>query len=131
MSYSSVYTHVPGAIVAWISGLIVRCWTFSSIRMTTSPPRWIIPKIGGFSVASVPRPRLPLSRLRRPHRPFFSPSPAGLCAQPRYRPRHIQPRRLRWVPTSSRRYLGVTDTSFDAHQRDGDRVLGQFAGLTG
>ena len=29
-----------------------------------------MPKIGGFSVVSVPRPRVPLSRLRRPRRPF-------------------------------------------------------------
>ena len=43
----------------------------ASIRMTTSPPRWIIPKIGGFSLASVPRPGAPFSRRRRPGRPFF------------------------------------------------------------
>jgi len=29
-----------------------------------------MPKIGGFSPAKVPRPRQPLSRLRRPGRPF-------------------------------------------------------------
>jgi len=30
-----------------------------------------MPKIGGFSLASVPRPRAPLRRLRRPFRRFF------------------------------------------------------------
>jgi len=39
--------------------------------MPTWPPRWIMPKIGGFSFASVPRPRAPLRRLRRPLRRFF------------------------------------------------------------
>jgi hypothetical protein len=63
--------------------------------------------------------------------PFFVPSPAGLCAQPRARARHMQPHRLRWAPTASQRCRGVTDASSDAHQRDGDRVLGQSAGLTG
>src|SRR6266498_3207050 len=38
--------------------------------MATPPPRSIMPKMGGFSVASVPRPRLPLSRWRRPCRLF-------------------------------------------------------------
>src|SRR2546428_5050437 len=86
MSYASVYIQVPGAMVALISGLIVRCWTLSSVRITPSPPRWIIPKIGGFSVASVPRPRFPLSRLRRPCRPFFRPHRAFPCAQLQWRP---------------------------------------------
>ena len=64
-------------IVAWISGLIVTCWTFSNLPMTTSPPRSIMPKIGGFSVARLPRPRLPLSRHRRPERPFLQPHRAA------------------------------------------------------
>ena len=50
---------------------MVACWTLSSIRTTTAPPRWIIPKMGGFSVSRVPRPRAPFSRRRRPRRPFF------------------------------------------------------------
>lgn len=37
-------------------------YKFSSIRITTSPPRSIMPKIGGFSFSSVPRPRTPLRR---------------------------------------------------------------------
>src|SRR3954470_3358824 len=49
---------------------MVRCLTSASIRMTIWPPRWIIPKIGGFSLASVPRPGAPSRRLRRPGRPF-------------------------------------------------------------
>src|SRR5208337_1903286 len=52
-------------------GAIVFCCTFGSIVMTTSPLRCIIPKIGGFSFSSVPRPRSPFSRRRRPGRPFF------------------------------------------------------------
>ena len=39
--------------------------------MTTSPVRCIMPKTGGFSFSSVPRPRSPFSRRRRPSRPFF------------------------------------------------------------
>ena len=50
--------------------LVMARGTFANIRMTTSPPRGMIPTSGGFSVASVPRSRWPLSRLRRPRRPF-------------------------------------------------------------
>src|SRR5271166_5245366 len=71
MSYSSVQTTLPLAIVRSIKGPIVTCLTSSSIRITTSPPRCNIPKIGGFSLASVPRPRSPFRRRRRPGRPFF------------------------------------------------------------
>ena len=46
-------------------------WTFASIRITTSPDLWIIPNMGGFSFSSVPRPRSPFKRRRRPSRPFF------------------------------------------------------------
>src|SRR5262245_61692521 len=60
----------PSTIVALISGPIVFCLTSASIRMTTSPVRWIIPKSGGFSLTNVPRPGAPFSRLRRPGRPF-------------------------------------------------------------
>src|SRR5512144_1047478 len=59
-------------MVARSSGAIVVCWTLSSLRMTTSPPRWSIPRIGGCSFSKVPRPGAPLSRRRRPLRPFFN-----------------------------------------------------------
>src|SRR3954469_3014704 len=52
-------------------GLIVFCFTLGSIRRTTWPSRWIKPRIGGFSFSSVPRPQVPLSRRRRPARPFL------------------------------------------------------------
>jgi hypothetical protein len=39
--------------------------------MAIAPVRWIIPKSGGFSFSSVPRPGAPFSRRRRPSRPFF------------------------------------------------------------
>src|SRR3954451_23542138 len=52
-------------------GLIVFCFTLGSMRRTTWPSRWIKPRIGGFSFSSVPRPHAPLSRRRRPARPFF------------------------------------------------------------
>src|SRR3954463_11299072 len=52
-------------------GLIVFCLTSGSIRRITWPLRWIKPRIGGFSISSVPRPRAPLSRRRRPARSFF------------------------------------------------------------
>src|SRR3954467_14886807 len=50
---------------------MVTCLTFSSMRITTSPPRCNIPKIGGFSLARVPRPRSPFRRRRRGGRAFF------------------------------------------------------------
>src|SRR5215510_9229064 len=71
MSYSSVITIAPGAIVSVMSGLIVCCLTSDNILMTTWPPRWIIPRTRGFSFSSVPRPRSPFRRRRRPGRPFF------------------------------------------------------------
>src|SRR3954467_15751594 len=49
-------------------GWRVACWTLASIRITTWPPRSIMPKIGGFSFSRVPRP--PFSLLRRPSRPL-------------------------------------------------------------
>ena len=71
MSYSSVETSEPLAIVRSINGPIVARLTLASIRMTTWPPHWIILKTGGFSSASMPRPGAPFSRLRRAARPFF------------------------------------------------------------
>jgi len=70
MSYSSVITIAPSAIGSVMTGLIVRCLTSDNILMTTWPPRWIIPRTGGFSFSSVPRPSSPFSR-RRPGRLFF------------------------------------------------------------
>src|SRR3954447_24012222 len=71
MSYSSVYTRVPLTIIRSIKGPIVACLTFSNIRITTSPPRCNIPKIGGFSFARVPRPRSPFRRRLRGDGLFF------------------------------------------------------------
>src|SRR5580658_4701792 len=48
MPYSSVLTRLPGRIVFLISGSMVVCLTSSTMWMTTSPPRSIIPKTGGF-----------------------------------------------------------------------------------
>nr|WP_245536707.1 hypothetical protein [Thiothrix nivea] len=48
---------MPAATVSTINGLIVVCFTFASIRITTSPERWIMPKMGGLSFSSVPTPR--------------------------------------------------------------------------
>ena len=45
--------------------------------MATSPDRWMIPRIGGFSFSRVPRPRAALSRFRRPSR-FFRRTAAGV-----------------------------------------------------
>jgi hypothetical protein len=45
------------------------CRTLPSIRMTASPVRWSLPGTGGLSVSTVPRPRAPLKRRRRPARP--------------------------------------------------------------
>ena len=72
-------------------GLIVFCFTLGSIRRTTWPSRWIKPRIGGFSFSSVPRPQAPLSRRRRPARPFFGRPPGCPCARRRRRPRRPRP----------------------------------------
>src|SRR6266446_740609 len=128
MAYSSVYIQVPSAMLAWIRGLIVRCWTLSSIRITPSPPRWIIPKIGGFSVASVPRPGFPLRRLRRPRRPFFPPPRASPCGQRPERPRHMPLHRFTSERASCAPCLGVTDASSGVRHPYYDRVLGPCGG---
>ncbi len=72
MSDSSVITLVPDAIVSVMTGFIVRCLTSGNILMTTSPPRSLISRMGGFSFSSVPRPASPCKRRRRPGRPFFN-----------------------------------------------------------
>src|SRR6185437_9447640 len=61
-------------------GSIVFCWTLASIRSTTRPPRWIRPRTGGLSFASVPRPGAPASRRRRPSRPLSDVGPPALVA---------------------------------------------------
>src|SRR4051794_13936234 len=55
-----------------IIGWMVACWTFASIRITTWPPRSIMPKIGCFSFSWVPR--LPFNLLRRLCRPLARPA---------------------------------------------------------
>jgi hypothetical protein len=70
MPYSSVWTFEPLATVFSMIGWMVACWTLASIRITTWPPRSIMPKIGGFSFSRVPRPRPPFNLLRRPSRPL-------------------------------------------------------------
>src|SRR4051794_18534678 len=62
------------------------------MRDTTSPPRWTRPRIGGLSLASVPRPGAPLSRRRRPGRPLWRRRPGSPCARRRRRPRRSRPR---------------------------------------
>jgi hypothetical protein len=51
-------------------GLIVACLTSAVIRLTISPIRWIVPKVGCFSVAIATCPRSRFRRRRRPDRPF-------------------------------------------------------------
>ena len=60
----------PLATLPSITGRIVACCTLASMRTTTRPPRWIRPRIGGLSFASVPRPGAPASLRQRPSRPF-------------------------------------------------------------
>jgi hypothetical protein len=120
MSYASVYTHVPGAIVACIRGLIVTCWTCASIRISTAPLRCIIPQISGFSVSSVPHPRVPWSRRRRLSRPFLRPHPACPCGLPPCRPRHMLPRLFRWASAAWKQGLDATDRLAEAPQRESE-----------
>src|SRR3954464_2454775 len=92
MSYSSGTTVLPLAVAALIRGPIVTCLTSSDIRITTSPPRCNIPKIGGFSLASVPRPRSPFRRRLRGRRPFFGRPRDGPYVPPPHRLRRTRPR---------------------------------------
>src|SRR4051794_39847210 len=71
MSYSAVWISVPGATACVMIGLMVACRTLGNICRLTAPPRWIRPRTGGFSFASVPRPGAPGSLRRRPGAPFF------------------------------------------------------------
>src|SRR3982751_955186 len=82
MAYSSVYTRVPLTIIRSIKGPIVACLTFSNIRITTSPPRCNIPKIGGFSFARVPRARSPFRRRLRGGGLFFDRRGVALTHRP-------------------------------------------------
>ena len=38
-----VHSTVPGAIVAWMRGVMVTCWTFASIRITPCRSRLFVP----------------------------------------------------------------------------------------
>src|SRR3954465_2542929 len=84
MSYSSVWSSVPGATACVMIGLMVACRTVGNICRLTAPPRWIRPRTGGFSFASVPRPGAPGSLRRRPGRPFFRPRVVGPYARRHY-----------------------------------------------
>src|SRR3954453_21734996 len=76
MLYSSVKTLEPLATVFSMIGWMVACWT--SIRITTWPPRSIMPKIGGLSFSRVPRPRLPLQSVA-PALPSLGPHRLGIA----------------------------------------------------
>src|SRR3954469_1779347 len=84
--------RLPAVIVCLIKGPIVTCLTFSNIRITTAPPRCNIPKIGGVSLAKVPRPRSPFRRRRRGGRPFFLRTRGGPYVLLPHRLRPIRPR---------------------------------------
>jgi hypothetical protein len=96
--------------------VIVTCCTCASLRIAPSPPRGIIPKSGGFAVVSVPRPRVPWSRLRRPQRPLLPRPRASPWAPPRDRPRPMPPRRSRWPSPAGRPGPGATGRSSEAQQ---------------
>ena len=70
MSYSSVYTTVPGAIVARISGAIVTCCTFSNIPITTVP-RLNHAQDGGLLLGQRPAPAVPLQATPSGEPPLF------------------------------------------------------------
>src|SRR5688572_28981162 len=102
--------------------------TFSSMRITTSPQRCIMPKMGGFSVANVPLPRAPLSLFRRPFLPFFVLLQGGLYDRQQYKPRHIPPLHPVLLLVSYSQYLLAIDRSFYEHHLYGDSALELFAG---
>ena len=81
MSYSSVYTRVPGAMNRSISGRIVTCRTFSSIWITTAPRPLDHPENRRLFAVQGAAPACPFSRRRRPRRPFFT---ASGCPCDRY-----------------------------------------------
>src|SRR3712207_6013092 len=80
MSYSSVWMRAPLATAVSMIGRIVFCCTLASMRMTTCPPRWIRPRIGGLSFSSVPRPGAPASLRRLRAAPFRDSSWLALVA---------------------------------------------------
>ena len=82
-----------------------------SICTTTSPPRWIIPKMGGFSFANVPRPGLAFKRLERPSRPFFWLLLADPWSWQLGKAHHIQPRLTRALQVFSPRCPFVVGSS--------------------
>ena len=118
---------LPGPIVALMIGPMVACWTSSSIRMTTSPFRWIMPKIGGFSFAKVPRPRSPLSRRRRPSRCFSGPPRDAPYARPRRKPRRIRPRRRGRPEACAQRCLAAVARPSAGRHRDRGPTRGRSA----
>src|SRR4051794_11764089 len=131
MSSASVCTSAPFATVASITGRIVTCRTSGSIRGTISPPRCRRPRIGGLSFASVPRPGAPLSRRRRPGRPFLRPRPAGPCGRPRRGPRRSRPR-LPAAPAGAwRRAPAAGPRSWPARRGRRGRVPGRSGGRGG
>jgi hypothetical protein len=87
MSYSSVYTRLPGAMNRSMRGRRVVCRTFSSLRTTTAPPCGIIPKIGVFSFSKVPA-RAPFNRRRRPSGLFLTASGCPLWPATPYASSH-------------------------------------------
>jgi len=87
-----------------------------------------IPKIGGFSFSSVPRPRAPFRRFRRPLRRFFLPPQGVPCARPPHRPRHIRPLYQASPPAYELRSLGAVGESFVEHHSCSDQVPGKSDG---
>src|SRR5215218_10785969 len=70
MPYSSVWTRVPRATTAVMTGSIVLCCTLASMRRTTGPPRWITPRIGACPFPTCPDPVCPSACGAAPIAPF-------------------------------------------------------------
>lgn len=111
-------------------GAMVVCFTSANIRITTCPLRWTMPKMGGFSLARVPRPLAPFSRWRRPGRSFWLRLPGGPYAQLPRTLHHILPLQPGASRVSWPRYPGEVGWSSGARHLYSGPTLGQSAHWT-
>src|SRR5262245_8887352 len=78
---ASVDTRGPGTRVAWRTGSLVCGGPVDSSERPTCPPCGLLPTTGGLSCSQGPRPAWPVSRRRRPGRPWLCPTSDGpICS---------------------------------------------------
>src|SRR4028119_406252 len=90
-----------------------------------------MPKMGGFSCSSVPRPRSPLSLCRRPLPPFCPPPQAALCDRLSHTLRRTPLRRSIAPQACFRQSLDAIASSSDKHHPYRGLARQQFVHSTG